>query len=99
MVNFGRCRPSWALPLLAGLSGLANLVSSSPLPYVGGARKFDLTITWEDHAPDGFTRKMALVNGQYPGPLLEINQGEDVEVHVQNNMPFNTTIHYHGSYH
>lgn len=59
---------------------------------------FDLTLTWEKHAPDGFEREMILTNGQFPGPLLEMNYGDDVEVTVHNNLPFNTTVHYHGKY-
>lgn len=62
-----------------------------------GRKGFDLTITWEDHAPDGFNRKMLLVNGTSPGPLLEMNEGDWVEIAVHNQSPFNTTIHYHGS--
>ncbi|KAI3572369.1 Cupredoxin [Fusarium oxysporum f. sp. albedinis] len=63
---------------------------------LGSSKKtFDLTITWEDYAPDGFARKMLLVNGQSPGPLLEIDQGDWVAVTVHNQAPFNTTIHYH----
>lgn len=63
----------------------------------GGEKNFDLTLTWEDYAPDGFARKMLLVNGQSPGPLLEIDQGDWVVVTVHNQSPFNTTIHYHGA--
>ena len=64
----------------------------------GRKKSFDLTITWEDYNPDGFTRKMMLVNGQSPGPLLEIDQGDWVVVTVHNQSPFNTTIHYHGGF-
>ncbi|RKL26853.1 hypothetical protein BFJ70_g11726 [Fusarium oxysporum] len=62
----------------------------------GSKRVFDLTITWEDYTPDGFTRKMVLVNGQSAGPLIDINEGDRVSVTVFNKSPFNTTIHYHG---
>ncbi|KAF5012204.1 hypothetical protein FDECE_1720 [Fusarium decemcellulare] len=62
----------------------------------GGEKRFDLTLTWEDHAPNDIARKMLLVNGQSPGPLLEINQGDWVVVTIRNQSPFNTTIHYHG---
>ena len=61
-----------------------------------GPRKFHLTLTWEKYAPDGVSRDMILINGQFPGPLLEINEGEDVWVTVDNHMPYNTTMHYHG---
>ncbi|KAG5795135.1 hypothetical protein H9Q69_005826 [Fusarium xylarioides] len=57
---------------------------------------FDLTLTWEAHAPDGFKRDMILVNGQFPGPLIELTEGDDIQVNVHNEMPFNTTIHFHG---
>lgn len=60
--------------------------------------KFELTLTWEKNAPDGFERDMILVNGQFPGPLLEMNQGDDIEVLVHNKMPHNTTVHFHGMY-
>jgi FtsP/CotA-like multicopper oxidase with cupredoxin domain len=59
---------------------------------------FDLTLTWEKHAPDGFERDMILINGQFPGPLLEMDEDDYVEVKVHNKMPFNTTVHFHGMY-
>ncbi|RMJ06711.1 hypothetical protein CDV36_013691 [Fusarium kuroshium] len=59
-------------------------------------KEFDLKITWEDYAPDGFSRKMLLVNGQSPGPVLEIDQDDWVVVRVHNYSPENITIHYHG---
>lgn len=60
-------------------------------------RKFELTLTWERYAPDGFARDIVLINGQHPGPVLEMNQGDNVEVLVHNKMPFNTTMHFHGT--
>ena len=57
---------------------------------------FKLEMTWEKGAPDGYDRDMIFINGQYPGPLLEIQQGDWVEIEVVNNMPFNTTMHAHG---
>jgi Multicopper oxidase len=42
--------------------------------------KFPITLTWEKGAPDGFERDMILMNGQFPGPLLEMNEGDNVEV-------------------
>ncbi|OJJ48518.1 hypothetical protein ASPZODRAFT_150730 [Penicilliopsis zonata CBS 506.65] len=57
---------------------------------------FELDLTWEDGAPNGETRKMVFMNGQFPGPELRINQGDEVEFVVHNNMPFNASIHFHG---
>lgn len=71
--------------------------SASILPDCDGKpRLFELTLTWEKGAPDGFERDMVFINGQFPGPTLEMNQGDDVEILVHNQLPFNTTIHYHG---
>ncbi|MBE3042709.1 multicopper oxidase domain-containing protein [Candidatus Bathyarchaeota archaeon] len=85
------------------LSALCLLLAAFPVAqgkpsgdYGTKLRKFELTLTWEKHAPDGFERDMIIVNGEFPAPLLEINQGDDVEVLVHNKMPFNTTVHYHG---
>lgn len=57
---------------------------------------FKLELTVGRGSPDGYERDMIFINGQYPGPLLEINQDDWVEIEVVNNMPFNSSIHYHG---
>ncbi|KAG9079696.1 laccase, multicopper oxidase, benzenediol:oxygen oxidorectuctase [Ceratobasidium sp. 370] len=36
--------------------------------------------------------------GQYPGPLIEANEGDTIIVNVQNDMSLGTTIHWHGMY-
>lgn len=59
-------------------------------------KQFTLNLTWENFSPDGVMRKMILTNGQFPGPTLFIDQGDQVEVTVNNFMPFNTTVHFHG---
>jgi FtsP/CotA-like multicopper oxidase with cupredoxin domain len=38
------------------------------------------------------------VNGQSPGPVLEINQDDKVVVKVHNQSPEDITIHYHGEH-
>ncbi|KAI0594230.1 multicopper oxidase [Biscogniauxia sp. FL1348] len=83
--------------LLWGLVLLIRVVISSPiLPFTNTTRRFELTLTWEKGAPDGFERDMFKINGQFPGPLLEINEGDDVVILVINESPYNTSIHYHG---
>lgn len=73
-----------------------SLGLASRLAPGNGPRRFDLTVTWEKHAPDGISRDMILINGQFPGPVMEINEGDEVWVTVHNLMPYNTTMHYHG---
>ncbi|GFZ15075.1 laccase 12 [Actinidia rufa] len=36
------------------------------------------------------------VNGQYPGPTLEVNNGDSLVVSVVNRAQYNVTIHWHG---
>ena len=73
---------------------------------------FEVNLTWEIQAPDGQNRYVILSNGQFPGPQLNMNYGDDVEViHsiqvypyradssqfvVHNNLPFDSTVHFHG---
>ncbi|KAL7941086.1 multicopper oxidase [Trichoderma barbatum] len=82
--------------LVSGLALAAALPCSLGLALTKGPRVFDLSITWEKHAPNGVSRDMILVNKQFPGPLIEVNEGDEVWVNVHNHMPFNTTMHYHG---
>ncbi|KAL6854709.1 hypothetical protein ACO1O0_005834 [Amphichorda felina] len=47
-------------------------------------------------SPNGHARLMTKVNGQFPGPDLIFDEGDDVQITVNNHMPFNTSIHWHG---
>lgn len=68
----------------------ASALSDPPI------KRFELNLTWETGAPDGFERQQILVNDQFPGPPLFIDEGDEVEVTVNNFLPMNTTMHYHG---
>ncbi|KAJ6082566.1 hypothetical protein N7499_007440 [Penicillium canescens] len=69
---------------------------SSALLSLESPRRFVLNLTWDTRAPDGVERKQALINGQFPGSPLLMDEGDKVEVTVNNYLPYNTTIHYHG---
>lgn len=43
-------------------------------------RRFAIDVQWGTGAPDGFERRMMLVNGTSPGPPLVVDQGDNVEV-------------------
>jgi FtsP/CotA-like multicopper oxidase with cupredoxin domain len=50
-------------------------------------------------APDGYQKSVILINDQYPGPLVEANWGDWIEVTVHNNIDDvdeGTAIHWHG---
>ncbi len=51
-------------------------------------------VEWE-FAPGRTIRGFAY-NGQVPGPLIEANVGDTIEVRLTNNLPQATTIHWHG---
>jgi FtsP/CotA-like multicopper oxidase with cupredoxin domain len=44
----------------------------------------------------GVSTDVFAYNGSTPGPTLELNEGDRVIVHFQNNLPEPTTIHWHG---
>ena len=41
-------------------------------------------------------RELIVVNGAYPGPTIEANWGDWIEVNVYNNLNEGTSIHWHG---
>lgn len=62
-------------------------------------RKFEMTIEEvEMEVAPGFKAKVWAYNGQVPGPLIHVREGDDVEVTVHNLTSLNHTIHWHGVY-
>ncbi|KAF3234346.1 hypothetical protein TWF192_001579 [Orbilia oligospora] len=61
----------------------------------GIVRKFELTITNGEIAPDGYTVNKMLVNGQYPGPKIEGNWGDTFVKNKLSNGT-GTSIRFHG---
>jgi FtsP/CotA-like multicopper oxidase with cupredoxin domain len=57
---------------------------------------FAVNLTWANHTVAGVQREIILTDGQYPGPELRLNQGDDVYFDVYNGCPFNVTVHFHG---
>ena len=45
---------------------------------------------------DGRTLEVWSYNGQVPGPTLRLRLGQTVRVHLKNELPMPTTIHWHG---
>jgi bilirubin oxidase len=44
----------------------------------------------------GTTSEVFAYNGQIPGPTLELREGDQVVVHFRNDLPEQTTVHWHG---
>ncbi|KAE8389550.1 laccase TilA [Aspergillus alliaceus] len=81
---------------LAWLACVLCLVSRTNGKNLPGPVCFNLTLTWEVWAPAGIPRQMILMNGQLPGPALQLQQGDDVEFRVINRLPTDVTVHFHG---
>jgi FtsP/CotA-like multicopper oxidase with cupredoxin domain len=43
------------------------------------------------------SKPLLTVNGQFPGPTIAVNEGDEVIVKVTNDVKHNTTIHWYGS--
>jgi FtsP/CotA-like multicopper oxidase with cupredoxin domain len=48
--------------------------------------------------PDGIYRPMLMINGLFPGPLIEANEGDTLVIEVDNQSDNATSIHFHGIY-
>lgn len=63
------------------------------------SHKFEMTVE-EVTLPiaPGFTSKVWAYDGQVPGPLIRVKEGDEVELTLINNTTLNHTIHWHGFY-
>ncbi|EGG11670.1 multicopper-oxidase laccase-like protein [Melampsora larici-populina 98AG31] len=61
-------------------------------------RKFEFVCTNTTASPDGFLRGVLAINNQIPGPLIEANEGDHLDITVINNLDSALTIHWHGLY-
>ncbi|KAJ0158781.1 Laccase [Colletotrichum tanaceti] len=67
-------------------------------PPQGKLRTFDFTLSnLSDVAPDGVHKPAMLINNQFPGPTIEADWGDFVQIHVHNQLQHNgTSFHWHG---
>lgn len=68
-------------------------------PNTGAVRSYVFVLGRGTLAPDGYEREMLLINGQFPGPLIEANWGDTIQVTVTNNISGpveGTSLHWHG---
>lgn len=67
-------------------------------PQTGETRNYEFSLAECNIRPDGVeTKKAICVNGQFPGPLIEANYGDMIEVKVTNRLhDEGTSMHWHG---
>lgn len=84
----------------AGIAFLAVLTGLLAAPAAHAEhRKFEMSIEEvEIQVAPGFKSKVWAFNGQVPGPLLHVKEGDDVEVKVNNKSTQAHTVHWHGVY-
>lgn len=88
--------------LLALLVLILNGVSSAIEHNFNGPsdtstiRQYRLELTHAYGNPDGLYKSNFLINGQSPGPIIEGDEGDWINVTVVNYLPVSSTIHFHG---
>ncbi|KAI7065400.1 multicopper oxidase [Hortaea werneckii] len=69
------------------------------VPVTNVTRAYDFTISRGRISADGVLRDVILINNQFPGPMIEANWGDRIEVTVHNNITEpqeGTSLHWHG---
>ncbi|KAI2464697.1 Cupredoxin [Annulohypoxylon bovei var. microspora] len=69
------------------------------IPHTGVTRHYTFIVARGVLAPDGYEKSGIYVNGQFPGPAIEANWGDWIEVRVHNNITYQeegTSMHWHG---
>ncbi|TDZ35287.1 Laccase abr2 [Colletotrichum spinosum] len=72
------------------------LLASSTL--AAQTRRFNFTITNKWDTGDGHGRPVFAINNETPGPLIVADEGDEIEVFLENQLAFETTMHWHGIY-
>lgn len=70
-----------------------------PPPITGKVRVYNFTVARGILAPDGVEKHVILVNGEFPGPTIEANWGDIIQVTLNNAITDpeeGTIIHWHG---
>lgn len=86
--------------------GTKTSTNTSPYtqsPTTGIIRTYDFTVSRGMIAPDGYQKPVLLVNGAFPGPTIEANWGDTIQVTVKNNITEDANgddeglaLHWHG---
>jgi uncharacterized cupredoxin-like copper-binding protein len=81
----------------AETEGIGNQLLEPTEVTADGTKVFDLTMEaapWE-RAPGDVVEAMTF-NGMVPGPLMDLEIGDKVQVRVQNDLEIATDVHFHG---
>ncbi len=85
-----------ATPAFASERKTLTETTSRVLQKAPGEDIYRLTIDPVTIDTGGFQRAGVGFNGASPGPVLVFDEGEEVEIHVKNNLDVESSIHWHG---
>ncbi|KAH8817126.1 putative multicopper oxidase [Xylogone sp. PMI_703] len=80
----------------------AECTCSRDVPNTGVIRRYDWEIARGYLSPDGVNKSSLLINGQYPGPMIEANWGDIIQASLnliqvdQSGPEEGTSLHWHG---
>src|SRR6202158_1503877 len=86
---------AWTVPF----GRIAVAIALSALVSIAYAEKREFELTIDEvsiNVAPGFNANVFAFNGQVPGPLIHVREGDEVTVHVTNNTTLPHTIHWHG---
>ncbi|UNI14665.1 hypothetical protein JDV02_001269 [Purpureocillium takamizusanense] len=86
------------IPSVAQLRDVSEYVLEPHWDFVAPpvTREYHWTILDASLNPDGVFRPMMLINNQFPGPLVECNDGDTLIINIVNKAVNATSIHFHG---
>ncbi|WP_299843214.1 copper resistance system multicopper oxidase [uncultured Jannaschia sp.] len=86
----GGCTPAPTLRATMASAGSQAVQTSGPKSH------YDIVIGKTRKTIGPVTRDLLTFNGQVPGPLVHLREGDDVTINVTNRLNESTSIHWHG---
>ena len=81
---------------MSGMYGTVGQVTNTGIAPVLTGTEFHLTISEAMVNFTGAPRIATVINGMIPAPTLQFREGDEVTIHVKNDLSEDTSIHWHG---
>lgn len=81
---------------MSGMYGTVGQVTNTGIAPVLTGTEFHLTISEAIVNFTGAPRIATVINGMIPAPTLQFREGDEVTIHVKNDLSEDTSIHWHG---
>lgn len=81
---------------MSGMYGTVSQVTTTGIAPVLTGTEFHLTISEAMVNFTGAPRIATVINGMIPAPTLQFREGDEVTIHVKNDLSEDTSIHWHG---